>query len=441
MSLPLLQALFLSGFQPRRVALANRDTSPAKAYLTHWIGLVMFGLVGLAVLMSDPELDRELRRVFNNTFVDPGVGVLICAAVVLSVEIGFVLLGLLLLPWSDVRAAVKPLCRHALRTSWLHTTHLGMVLCAYTVTHILCDEVLGPFRRYRWDPDAPARTTVWWVHWLADHYWYALPVLFAGGGVWCLGALLRAVSARVLPEEDRPPPLCEACGYNLSYHRDPKANCPECGRPVARSLGEHLRSPAGWGRHAEDSRRKSFWRATFNAWFKPEEFFMGLSAFRGLGSAGAFLVCHLVLTTAAFTAGFAVPFGILIYDSSLVVPLAFLLYVAFWYGAAVALGLGCLASLAAAIAGLLVCRQEGRNALGTCLRVPCYLAGVFPIWAASTMAFLVTGMGIAVRMRRPGSMPLDVYVVISFFSLHAIFLVIYVGGVVRRIRHLRYANT
>ena len=50
MSLPLLQALFLSGFQPRRVALANRDTSPAKAYLTHWIGLVMFGLVFLTRL-------------------------------------------------------------------------------------------------------------------------------------------------------------------------------------------------------------------------------------------------------------------------------------------------------------------------------------------------------------------------------------------------------
>jgi hypothetical protein len=50
-------------------------------------------------------------------------------------------------------------------------------------------------------------------------------------------------------------------------------------------------------------------------------------------------------------------------------------------------------------------------------------------------------MEIAVWMRRPGTMSLEVYVVISFFSLHAIFLVIYVGGVVRRIRYMRYANT
>jgi hypothetical protein len=69
------------------------------------------------------------------------------------------------------------------------------------------------------------------------------------------------------------------------------------------------------------------------------------------------------------------------------------------------------------------------------------LAGLFPLWAGSTTAFFVTGMEFAGWMRRYGSLPMEVYVVISFFSLHALFLVIYVGGVIRRIRYLRYANT
>ena len=58
-----------------------------------------------------------------------------------------------------------------------------------------------------------------------------------------------------------------------------------------------------------------------------------------------------------------------------------------------------------------------------------------------SMAFLVTGIEFADRMKQLSGLPVETYVIISFFSLHALFLVIYVGGVIRRIRYLRYANT
>jgi hypothetical protein len=368
------------------------------------------------------------------------VGVLTCAAIILATEVGFLLLGLLLLPWTRPRAKLGAAARHALRSAWLHTGHLVIVLCAYVATHIFCEETLGPFHRPRWRGYESPRTSSVWLQWLADYYVYLLPALFAAGVVWFLWAVLRAASAPVLAAEPPPPPLCEACGYNLSYHQELSAACPECGRPVAWSLAGNLRAPAACGRLSKNSRPAGFWRASARAWDTSEEFFMGLSAFSGGTAAGTFLLRHLLLAAITFAVGFAIPLWVLVFDRDSE-PLGWILFVLLCMGTVFAFGLGCLASLLAAIAGLILSRQEKRNLLGPCLRAPCYCAGLFPLWSGATSAFFITAMEAADRMGWPSAVPRDVYVVIAYFALHAIFLVVYVGGAIRRLPYTRYANT
>ena len=126
MKFPLLQSLVLSGFVSRRLALAHRNTSLRQACLVHWIALTASYPVGMALLLADtvtgPDLSQALQR---EGYAGPST-IMVAVAIVLSVEIGFVLLAVLLMPWGDARAPLRLLWRHALRTSWLHTGHLGL---------------------------------------------------------------------------------------------------------------------------------------------------------------------------------------------------------------------------------------------------------------------------------------------------------------------------
>lgn len=430
-----LSAIFLSGFAPRRVARAHQDTSLPAAYLIHWAGLLLGVPTILLVLARDPRMGTAITSLWQSAGLFAASTIADCVTVIAVAEAAFVLLALALLPWGAASAPVRALWHHALRTIWLHTGH-----CCFGTW--LCIAFLMYCKHYavrHWQIYQDTRPTIASLaHWAAYNYEYLMPLVIAGCTVWYLWALLRAMTTPLGEAETPHPPLCEACGYNLSHH-EISARCPECGRPVEASLGPDVRSPAGWGRFRKRYRPTTFVQATVDAWFRPRLFFMGLSTTRGLAAAGAFLLRHLLLSALGLLGGFGAALWVLM-PREIDDFFGELGYGVACAGAVVALILGLFASLLAGIAGLVVSKSERRNCTGGCLRIACFCSGILPVWT-TTFMILVVIIGKLLESMSPIPRWLWVLWPTVTIGVHVGFLVVYTGAVLRRIRYVRYANS
>ncbi len=406
-----LQTILLSGFRPRAAARANRDTRLRAAYLAHWIGLIVCGLTWLGLLAGDPEIGPDVRWLLSPGPDEGKSRALIWLIAAVVVELAFGLLAFLLLPWGDGRAPLRVVWRHALRTAWLHTGHLALCFVPFVVS-IVANDLWFEGRGL--------------INWL--------PMCFAAGAVWYASALIGAMTVELEQVEERPP-TCEACGYNLSYHQNPGDRCPECGRPAEESLGPHVRSPVGWGPFGASGWRTSFVEATLNAWFAPERLFGRTAVTSGLASAGVFLVAHMVLAGTTFFA--AICFG------SVIMPGgppndSWVYYLFACWSAFIGSLTGVAVSLTAAIVGLIVSRQHGRNCLPGAIRVGCFCAGIVPAWVFCEVAAGFVGARLveSVRPWRWG----EAILFVGLLGLTGALIVIYVGGVARRMKYVQFAN-
>lgn len=105
-------------------------------------------------------------------------------------------------------------------------------------------------------------------------------------------------AAHELPQPQEP--RCEFCGYSLLF-APLEGRCPECGRPVIDSLGEHARQPTAW------EQAPQWW----NPWavaalacavvFRPRQLFSHMLAGQGKAAAERWLVlCITLVAGAAF---------------------------------------------------------------------------------------------------------------------------------------------
>lgn len=438
-----LGAIVLSAFVPRRSATAHRDTSLIQAYVVHWIALILGAIAVVAVLAQEDDIRSDLVDLLDQGDLFTATAAIVCVIVVVVTEALFALLALLLLPWGDGAAPVGPLWRQALRTAWLHTGHFGLAACLYTEIYVFCEMHLEPLQRYRWVHEPERQTGSALLQWVADHYQYALPVLFAGLVAWYLWALLRAMTTRLLPPAPARPPLCEACGYNLSHH-DVSARCPECGRPVAMSVGPDVRRPVSWIPFGTGSPRTGVVRATIGAWLRPERFFMSVSVMQGVGSAGAFLLVHLILTAVAVPFGSAASFALfyrdelidVLHDDALLEAACALS----WFGTSIGCVCGLVVCVSATVIGLIFSRSDGRNQTAACLRVACFCTGIFPLCCfvltvgTVVAVYVIEALGL---LGHPYAIPLAIGVLGAITAV----TVFYIGGVARRMQYVRYANS
>ncbi len=425
----LLSTVVLAGFQPRRTAQKAKDAALWQVYLVHWVGLLFGACLLLVAGSCDPQFLRELDYIERELRLHPasaGIGLFVVA----GIESFFLLVALMVTPWVSANARLRQAWSHALRTVWLHTGQLMLSLFPFAAVAFYGNGHLVWYQRARiyHDPLAPSAV----LQFLADYYQYALPIVCAAGIVWCIWALLRAATADMSwPAPDRPP-LCETCGYNLTYHKQEGARCPECGQPASIWFNPEHRLPVAWWPFQTKYVRVGFWQATWRAWFSPELFFARLSAYSGLKEAGTFLLVHMLLAAAAFAVGFAVPMRVLIFNNEN--GFGEFCYAIIWVGTFLGLAAGGLSCLVAAIYGLFISREDGFNKMGICLRSACYCSGIYSLWLSTTMASLVICMEMVNRMRSLGRYEWMV------LGLHVLYLVICVGGVVRRVRYIRYAN-
>jgi hypothetical protein len=87
--------------------------------------------------------------------------------------------------------------------------------------------------------------------------------------------------------------LCEFCGYTLNGLPE-QSNCPECGMPIAASIGSK-RHPPLW-----EQRRWSFIATTLQIIFRPTQFFSSTTARGNLRRAATFGHMHWILASILF---------------------------------------------------------------------------------------------------------------------------------------------
>lgn len=89
--------------------------------------------------------------------------------------------------------------------------------------------------------------------------------------------------------------LCEGCGYTLNGLPE-SSNCPECGKPIGQSVGEH-RHPSPFERSGS---LKSFVLTTSQVLFSAAQFYKTLWTRTSTPRARRFAICHRAIAAVLF---------------------------------------------------------------------------------------------------------------------------------------------
>ena len=111
---------------------------------------------------------------------------------------------------------------------------------------------------------------------------------------------MTPVAATIPTEHDL---LCEGCGYTLNGLPD-GSNCPECGKPVAESVGSQRVRPA-WERETA-GRARAFLATSAAVLFRPSHFYRTLATRRDARAARSFGRAHWLIASALMAAAGAI---------------------------------------------------------------------------------------------------------------------------------------
>ncbi|MFH0983031.1 MAG: hypothetical protein V2A79_16045 [Planctomycetota bacterium] len=247
-------------------------------------------------------LARSIATEFDRS---PRLALGASAAFIAVIELVFVMLAFVAMAWGARDESAWVSFGHALRRVWLHTTHLlwiAILLCTLLIGLVALPWPMGritpPKLPHRPLSTTPPDSLEWSAYNKAmeeyelkkNRYSYTVTYLDRGGhgwigrhrdeiiwvtgltaGTWWFWALFRGVGAYRRTPPILRPLLCEACGYNLTG-ATLAGRCPECGEPVAASLGPDARSGPLWTRRSAVGWRRAWWRCCVDPMVKPYEF-------------------------------------------------------------------------------------------------------------------------------------------------------------------------
>ena len=331
-----------AGICPKTTATRTTHVGLGGAYVVH---VVTFALAALLVVFLQAWEDiggsfdflyilgtacstlLDVEEVFAR---QPLVMTVATAATFFGIELAILLAALVAAPWGARDEPIGVSFRHAVRRTWLVTPHALLVILASALTifplsratqawwhanppttdvfppwsqqpcnlppgsrawqeyQALMKEHQAAVRKHQaaWD-DAWARAP-----WYAAHSDDVNGCFILAAVVWVLWALLRSVGAPRPVVPVARPPLCEACGYNLT-HAPPEGRCPECGEPVTASLGPDARRGPPWQRRAECDRWHAWWRCTIDPIRRPRSFGRNLQLCTPTTTHRGFLIVQL----------------------------------------------------------------------------------------------------------------------------------------------------
>jgi hypothetical protein len=295
-------------------------------------------------------------------------------------ELGFLATACVLIGWGAADEPLKEGVRRAFRTVWLMTS-----LCFWgiLITYILGLTVVGLME---WIRDTYYQHIPWHDQpFVLRHEEYFVFLVFAAASVSVLIMLLRAVTARPAVAQPVLDPMCEYCGYNLSY-TPVESRCPECGEPAVQSIGGP-RQPTPWEQQRGVRRVGAYVRSLIAAVFRPSRFFRAMPGWSGTGTARtvavlhialASLVCAPLLTLLTYleqARHYTPPYNPVNYALEGAILMGTMQ--PFWSFIATMGFVG----VTAGIAGIWVSVKHGRNLLVPVLKVFCYGSGIFAVWS------------------------------------------------------------
>lgn len=229
-----LPTLLTCWLRPATTAPKLESVKLRWAYLIHLLSAMAITLSILCMIEIYLGQESVFEDIANEFARHAAETAFVTVMSLLGVELAFIGLAMVVLPWGAGDERLRSSWAHALRFTWLHTTH--------AVPLVLVIGALTAHWNIKWDN--------WWKErqeggnyesfWV-DHGAEILINLGIAASFWMLWALFRAVGARrAIPPIARPP-TCESCGYNLSG-TPLESRCPECGTPAVDSLGPDARA-------------------------------------------------------------------------------------------------------------------------------------------------------------------------------------------------------
>ncbi|HOW73197.1 MAG TPA: hypothetical protein PKY77_21580 [Phycisphaerae bacterium] len=464
---PGMMAFLTAWLLPATTARHTRTLPLLHAYGVHLLAGVATFLLIVALVGIDERRDvttvlaNDILREFDRDWQE---ALLITMLVVFLVEGGFLALALVVLPWGAADEPLRSSWAHALRHTWLHSTHaLPAVLIIGLL--VIGNDHMGraynsrpqtiPVPTFTMPPAAPTpplnpttqqsndyqKAFADWQKQVNDTsrqyteawrtYHQSRPFLIRYGevfvvqigffvGVWVLWALFRAVGAARPIAPIQRPPTCEFCGYNL-VATPSNSRCPECGELVAASLGPSVRPGPAWERRQDLGTLRAWWETESQPILSPGRFGRTVRVCSLNMAHRLFLVGHLPIVfvaagAATVLSSLAMSSGSLWEEDDGII----LWGVAPMLGITSAAACLALAMLAAAFVGLIHTLHQKRNLLPATAKIGSYLAGYLTLWVCFASAWCVlTCMLIKARVfnvwRRPYGIP-EEFLAFSFWA-------------------------
>ncbi len=292
-----------AGFRPATTARRTDHLSWTDALIVHVFAVFLVVIaMTFSIAWSEADADEGLANdpvevillwddvLHEFSSMPLGFGLLVLVAIHASCWGGYVLFAIVLSSWGARDEPVRESVCRAIRRAWRHTPHVLQVVVLTSIVAVPffrahqqaservafhdVDVVLASFpEAERGQPDA------WWrarqIAWESYPFYVrhggglGLTVLSAGV-LWLLRGFLSAIGAGGKGLRIARPPMCEACGYNLTGAAM-EGRCPECGSAVMDSFGPNVRSGTSWQRRIELGRWAAFWRTTIDALLRPTQ--------------------------------------------------------------------------------------------------------------------------------------------------------------------------
>jgi hypothetical protein len=415
---PAALAFLMAWWMPATTARRMQHVSLARAYAVHFAAVVLgalligsvvawqasgksgqgFGFVGAGIVESARQLTRTPGRLAST----------IAGGLALT-EFGAVLLAFMVAAWGARDEGLWASVANSLRWTWLQTTHLLPLVALIGILAVSIDHARDEWLARRAEirlmesaaegsagagtASVRAAALREWVRsrpWPEQNEVEIIGYACFIGATWFLWALLRGVGARRDPPPVPRPPLCEACGYILTGVTG-ESQCPECGEPLANSLGPDARPGTLWEQRREVGFRRAWWRCCVDPVMRPLWFGRQVRLTSSRRDCRWFLAMHLVpiflLGAVGLMSGYPLITG---YGWPFRLPYIFLA-VGPLGGYLCALGMFFFALAAAGLVGAWFWLRDERNLMAGTLQVAAYLSGFLVVW---TVVAVVTGLAI-----------------------------------------------
>ena len=313
-------ALLAAPWLPRKTAARTSHVSLSAAYLVHAGAAAIVVLVVLATAaardMRGPlglrtvvaAMGRVIDDLFASTPTSPQVLAGALVATALGIEAAYAGLAVALAAWGARDETFGESCAHAFRWTWLHTTHTMIAALLLGSLMVPLQRAGGAWFRANVAPLATPLRTSFSSEAVARYYqkltdlhasrpWYLkrademVGVAFLVLGTWVLRGLLVGLGTHRRTDPVEPPPLCDACGYNLTG-LDLDQRCPECGEPILASIGPAARPGVAWERL---DRWRAWPRCWLDAMVRPRWFGRQMRVWSGRGVHRWVLLAHAAL--------------------------------------------------------------------------------------------------------------------------------------------------